>query len=247
MSSHVLRETIQTDVNKNGFAVVQGTDFEPLKFGDAWHELSKDWMRLEIDAYMADHGQYRLRRYGRFFFRPITAELKRLPHAAVFQSQNINNFAGGIHRDFAPLLDDTFRNTCLLALIRFDFDCFGVRDAALLHEPWEIWIHQIRIRASGNKEVRPAPEGIHHDGHDFIAMHLVRRENVAGGLSLLYDNEQEPLHSCLLEEPLDTIYADDRRVMHAVAPIRAVDEAGAAYRDILIIDFDHRPNLTSPA
>jgi len=75
-------------------------------------------------------------------------------------------------------------------------------------------------------------------------MHLVGRKNVSGGLSRIYDNSKKQLHSCMLEYPLDTIYADDHRVMHAVDPIRTLDEGHPAHRDILIIDFDHKPLLS---
>jgi hypothetical protein len=34
--------------------------------------------------------------------------------------------------------------------------------------------------------------------------------------------------------------------MHAVEPISAADEVGDAKRDILIIDFDYKPQLVSP-
>ena len=232
---------------KHGFTMTRGKDFHFNGLEDAWRKLTDDWKHLETDIYMADGGRYRLRRYGRFIFIPAASNLKRLPHATVFQSQHVNNFAGGIHRNFAPLRECTFENQYLIALIRLDFDRFDVTDASKLSEPWEVWVHQIRIEASGKSEVRPAPEGIHHDGHDFIAMHLVGRENVSGGLSRLYDNSEKQIFSCLLEQPLDTLYADDHRVMHAVDPICALDASRPACRDILIIDFDHKPNLIYPA
>ena len=140
----------------------------------------------------------------------------------------------------------TFVNPFLLALIRFDFACFEVAKPELLADPWEVWIHQIRIDASGESMVKPAPEGIHHDGHDFIAMHFMGRENVAGGGSFLYDNDKKLLQTHMLERPLDTIYANDHCVMHAVDPIRPVDSALPAWRDMLIIDFDHKPALQDP-
>ena len=231
---------------EDGFALTQGEDYRLDGLEGDWWRLTEDWSRLEVDRYMGDGGQYRLRRYGRFFFRPSTSELKRLPHAVVFQSRYVNNFAGGIHRDFAPLRETTFVNPFLHALIRFDFSRFELADRALLADSWEVWIHQIRIETTGESAVPPAPEGIHRDNHDFIAMHLAGRSQVAGGASRIYDTAKKPLFSCVLEAPLDTIYADDRRIMHAVDPIRATGLRETARRDILIIDFDHRPNLTCP-
>ena len=234
---------VVASITERGFAVVRGTELRFPGLEDAWQKLTDDWMHLETDAYMADGGRYRLRRFGRFFFVPATSELLRLPHATVFQSRYVNNFAGGIHRNFAPLRDATFENPLLLALVRFDFSCFEVAEPARLSAPWEVWIHQIRIRTDDDTAVLPAPEGIHHDGHDFIAMHLVKRQNVRGGRSTLYDNAKKEVHSCMLENPLDTIYANDHQVMHAVEPIRPAVKGLPAERDILIIDFDHRPGL----
>ena len=233
-------------IAEQGFAVVRGTDLRFPGLEDAWENLSQDWANLRIDTYMADEGRYRLRRFGRFFFVPATEELVRLPHATVFQSSYINNFAGGIQRDFAPLREATFENPWLLALIRFDFRCFRISDACMLADPWEVWVHQIRIRTHGDISVSPAPEGVHHDGHDCIAMHLVKRQNVHGGQSVLYDNSGNQIHSCLLDTPMDTIYADDHRVMHAVGSISSLEKGMPAERDMLIIDFDHRPKLVRP-
>ena len=237
---------VSASIAERGFAVVRGPSLRFPGLEDAWQRLSDDWTHLEIDTYMADGGRYHLRRFGRFFFVPASSELLRLPHATVFQSRYVNNFAGGIHRNFAPLRETTFVNPCLLALIRFDFECFQVTEADRLSKPWEVWIHQIRIQTDGDTEVRPAPEGIHHDGHDFIAMHMVKRQNVHGGRSILYDNSEAEVHTCVLEGPLDTIYADDHRVMHAVDPIRPETDGLPMERDMLIIDFDYRPGLLRP-
>jgi hypothetical protein len=238
---------VLSSIAARGFAFVPGTDFHLAELEADWRKLTSDWMHLETDAYMADGGNYRLRRYGRFFFVPTSSVLQRLPHATVFQSRYVNGFAGGIHRNFAPLEDHTFDNPFLHALIRFDFTCFEVAEPSMLSDPWEVWVHQIRIETYGKNSVPPAPEGIHHDGHDFIAMHLVKRENVARGRSLLYDNSESPLYSCMFEHPLDTIYADDHRVMHAVEPIYALEDDRPAQRDILILDYDHKPDLLRPS
>jgi hypothetical protein len=234
---------IRAMIAASGFAVVHGRRYVLDELCDAWSALDEDWNHLELDEYMPDGSRYRRRRFGRFGLLPATAELRRLPHATVLQSREINGFAGGINRDFAPLRETTFRNPALLALVRFDFGCFEISNPRALADWWEVWIHQIRIVANAAVAVSPAPEGTHHDGHDFIAMHLVRRENVTGGINHITDNNQLPLHSGMLENALDTIYADDHRVMHSVDPIEPVDATRPSYRDMLIIDFDHRPQM----
>ena len=241
------RAGVRDDIVNRGFALVRRADFQLDGWEEPWRELADDWDHLETDVYMSDNGRYRLRRYGRFRLVPEISDLRRLPHATVFQSKGVNKFAGGMHRDFAPLRESTFANPCLLSLIRHNFDCFDLPDERMRSDSWEVWIHQIRIQVSATEVGRPAPEGIHHDGHDFIAMHLVGRNNVAGGQSMIYDNSQNPLFQCLLEEPLDTIYANDHRVMHNVEPITARDANTVASRDVLIIDYDHKPGLSAPA
>ncbi len=231
-------------IEQRGFAAVAGKQFDLTGFEAPWSELAEDWEHLQVDAYMADGGKYRLRRFGRFLFVPATRKLTRLPHAKVYQSTYVNHFAGGIHRDFLPLREATFDNRLLRKLIEIDFACFRVKDEAMLNDSWEVWIHQIRIETEATV-VQPAPEGIHHDGHDFIAMHLIKRDNVAGGLNKLYDNDKQPIDSVFLEAPLDTIFADDHRVMHGVEGVRAASPGIPARRDMLIIDFDHRPGLTA--
>src|SRR5262245_28909467 len=118
------KRALLASIAERGFGLMQGDEYAALGLQEAWRSLREDWQHLETDRYMSDGGRYRLRRYGRFFYRPATRDLRRLPHALVFQSQYINNFAGGIHRDFAPLRESTFNNPYLHALIRFDFDCF---------------------------------------------------------------------------------------------------------------------------
>jgi len=237
---------LREEIAARGFGYMPSSDFHLGELEGEWSSLREDWDHLEVDKYMADGGRYRLRRYGRFFFVPATSELLRLPHALVYQSTYVNNFAGGIHRDFAPLRESTFVNPFLHALIRYDFGFFQVDDPAKLNDPWEIWIHQIRIQASGTEKALPAPEGIHHDGHDYICMHLVGKKNVGGGGSHIYDNDKNEIFTTMLDRPLDTIYADDHRVMHAVDPIYTTSEGALAERDILIIDFDYRPQLARP-
>ncbi len=235
---------VRSSLVERGFAEVAGREFDLGAHTAGWNVLAAGWERLVVDPYMGDGGRYRLRRFGRWRFVPGTGELSRLKHAPVYQTRYVNTFAGGIHRVFEPLEEQTFRNPSLLALIREDFELFTFPEQQR-GEPWEVWVHQIRIAVEDEMEVSPAPEGIHHDGHDCIAMHLVRRENVVGGRNVLYDSQERPVHSTLITDPLDTIYADDHRVMHAVDPISVAVQGRRAYRDMLIIDFDHRPRLTA--
>jgi hypothetical protein len=76
-------------------------------------------------------------------------------------------------------------------------------------------------------------------------MRLVKRHNSIGARNHLYDNNRIELFSTLMEHPRDVIYADDHRVMHSVDPLRAAQPDRTAQRDMLIIDYDLRPDLAT--
>ena len=106
-------------------------------------------------------------------------------------------------------------------------------------------IHQIRITATAEEQGEPTPEGRHRDGEEFGVVQLVNRQNVAGGLTTVYSNE-EPLLSWTLREPLDTLLLWDPHVLHGVSPIRPVNPDKPAFRDTLLIGYDPRPLLQRP-
>lgn len=56
-----------------------------------------------------------------------------------------------------------------------------------LPEGAEIEIHQMRVVAI-QKDTLVAPEGIHQDGFDHIAMIAIHRHNIVGGEIMLYDD-----------------------------------------------------------
>jgi hypothetical protein len=113
-------------------------------------------------------------------------------------------------------------------------------------QTWEVRVHQIRIVASIDEPGLPAPEGIHQDGTDFLTLHLVRRHNVVGGISTLYDLERRTLQSYTLRNPLDSLIIDDSRIMHGVTPVYPVAGCTEGTRDILGIDFINHPALSRP-
>jgi len=51
----------------------------------------------------------------------------------------------------------------------------------------------------------PIPDGIRQDENDFVLVHLINRENVAGGINDIFSNEKIPLECCRLNINLDSI------------------------------------------
>ena len=230
---------VRRDIEGRGFAWIAasawsiGPQWEPY-----WRCLCEDWDHLELDRYLRQGAKFRQRRYGRFSWSPSTDVLTALPHEPYFQPEEENLYAGGIVRDFAPLLPDTLHNPFLHALVRATFACLPVADDTQ-GKNWEVRIHQIRIVATPEEPGLPAPEGIHQDGTDYLTLHLVRRRNIAGGESTIYDLERKPIRHYTLREPLDSLILEDPRIMHGVTPVYPADGRTKGIRDLLGVDFIH--------
>ena len=211
----------------------------------ARQKLWSDWDNLALDNYLRHGGRFRQRRFGLFYLLPSAGEVLPLPSAPYIQSREVNMYAGGIAREFAPLLEDSLTNQFLHELIKFNFRQFPV-DNSLADQAWEIDVHQFRVVASQNEQGEPTPEGIHHDGDDFNCIHLIGRYNVAGGVNSIYDNSCNLLASYTLDRPMDSIIVWDPYVMHGVSPIHPKDPNKPAIRDVLVLGYNYRPELKRP-
>ncbi|APR80818.1 Hypothetical protein A7982_06165 [Minicystis rosea] len=201
---------------------------------EAWTELAAMWDDLPADAYMKAPHPGRFRRYGRFSYSRSDDRLVSLAQAPFSQGLDINAYAGGIPRDFAPLTEATIGNPLFEATLRAGIAAFiDVEDA----RPWEIGVHQIRVVALADQPGAPTPEGLHRDGYDFVAVHLIGRKNIAGGETLLLVDGVE--RCSLMSEPLETMFIDDVRCMHGASPIQPLDASRLAARDTLIVTFHH--------
>jgi hypothetical protein len=210
-----------------------------------WDRLAGDWDHLEPDRHLAAGASFRRRRYGRYAWSPADDALEALPHEPYFQPEDENAYAGGVVREFAPLRPATADNPWLHALVRATFACLPL-PAAREGSAWEVRVHQIRIVATPEEPGLPAPEGIHQDGTDFLTLHLVRRHNIEGGVSTIYDLDRRPIESFTLLEPLDSLILEDPRVLHGVTPVHAADGRSVGTRDLLGLDFIHSPGLQRP-
>jgi hypothetical protein len=201
-----------------------------------WLRLCEDWDNLELDGHLELGAKFRLRRYGRFSWSPANRELAPLPNEPYFQPLEENSYAGGIKREFAPLLAETVRNPFLHSLVRSTFTCLPLASDEK-NASWEVRIHQIRIVATPEEPGLPTPEGIHQDGTDFLTLHLIRRRNISGGESTIYDLERRPIQSYTLLETLDSMILEDPRIMHGVTPVQSADGRKLGVRDLLGVDF----------
>ncbi|WP_434628498.1 2OG-Fe dioxygenase family protein [Chromobacterium sp. CV08] len=226
------------ELGEKGYQFLPGSDWPvPASIARCWGAFARSWSDLPLDPYLKDGATFRQRRIGRFVYRDINGHIDPTSSTQFFQSKSINGYAGGFERVFAPLHDLTYHNKLLHYIIANSLEhfcaAFGVRS-----DRWDITLHQFRISASGDAVGLPTPEGIHRDGHQFISMHLVGRENIGGGVSSVYADDGEKLAELTLEQPLDSLFVADYLLKHGVTPIHAIDPDKPAYRDLLVIDYN---------
>jgi hypothetical protein len=237
MEPITINRDVRRDIADQGFAwIPKGAWSISPQLEPHWQRLCEDWDHLEPDRYLADGAKFRLRRYGRYSWSSADNVLAALPHEPYFQPEDENSYAGGVVRDFATLLPSTVDNPALHALVRANFACLPVA-AARRGATWEVRIHQIRIVACPQQPGLPAPEGIHQDGTDFLTLHLVRRRNVVGAETTIYDRDRKPIARHTMREPLDSFILEDPRVLHGVTPAHSTDGRTPGTRDLLGIDF----------
>jgi hypothetical protein len=203
-----------------------------------WDGFAVSWDTLGPDQYMADGGRYRSRRFAAFSVAGGT--VSRKPHQPHYQSRDYNRLNGGVARWFEPVTDAIAAHPATQAAIRACDALFtGLTPAVLRPRSWHVEMHQFRIAASPAAEGRPTPEGMHRDGVDWVLVLLVRRENVASGVTSIADAAGAQLGSFTLTEPMDAALVDDRRVQHGVTAIHPLDPARPAWRDVLVLTFRH--------
>lgn len=231
-------------VRDAGFAVARSQEFhfsEQLK--ESLAQLTPTWEQLQPDSYLADGGHYRWRRYGKYSLDRSCEIVSISVSESYFQDRAVNPFSGGLHRYFSPLEDRVLRNDFLRALIAYGARQFS---AVTQHVPigWDVDVHQVRVVGTADHTGLPTPEGVHRDGLDFLSIHLIQRWNTVGGRTIVCNSDLVPLAQEELSSPLDSVYADDARVLHYTEPITPAGR-DQAVRDVLLLGF-HRV-ATHPA
>jgi len=238
---------VRREIAEKGFSQIARVDWSiPPSFETHWEVLREDWSDLELDCHLKNGATFRRRRYGRYFWSPTDNSLLPLPQEPYFQPEDQNGYAGGIPRAFAPLRPSSVRNPFLMALVRCTFDQLPLDDKRR-RQVWEVRVHQIRIVATRGQPGEPAPEGIHQDGTDFLTLHLVRRENVCGAETTIYNLNRRPLFQYTMNEVMDSFILEDPRILHGVTAVYPADGCSLAIRDLLGIDFICSPGLSLPA
>lgn len=229
--------SISNDLKRVGFESIR--DQILLGWLSAWNgkatnELSlteKSFNELVRDPYVPSRFGVRKRRLSRYHYSRSTAELIPTASRDFKQSKFVNPLVGGIARKFQPLRKQVRDSELIRGLVHVLLS--RIDDS---WQEWSINVHQMRVDAT-NGQAHPAPEGMHQDGHDYIAIVLMNRHNVAGGVNKIYDTKRKPLFRKQLLNRFDCLLLDDRKNYHGVSPIYP-EVAGTAYRDTFVIDFN---------
>ncbi|HEX5454969.1 MAG TPA: 2OG-Fe dioxygenase family protein [Stellaceae bacterium] len=226
-------------VTRDGYAFVRAPELRGV-LDDAglrdWDGFAASWDDLGVDAYMADGGRYRRRRFA--CFRAGAAGIVRKQHQPHYQSRDYNPLNGGVERWFEPATDAMGRHPALEAILATCRRLFeGLTPPPLRPLSWHVEVHQFRIEARHGQEGRPTPEGMHRDGVDWVLVLLVSRINIASGETAIGDLAGRPLGSFTLTEPFDAAVTDDNRVYHGVTPVTPLDPGRPGHRDVLVVTF----------
>lgn len=198
----------------------------------SWKDFAASWNRLGLDQYMADGGRYRRRRHAALAITPDT--ITRKPHQPHFQSRDYNQLNGDIQRWFEPIEDAIVDSPMMRRLLRGATLCFEEAGESAGAAHWHVELHQFRIEATVQNLGRPTPEGMHRDGVDWVLVMLIDRQNADQGVTEIQIDSRPEIDRFTLATPGDTVLLDDRRVMHGVTPIRPIDAAMPAYRDVFV-------------
>ena len=199
-----------------------------------WQTFAERWNEMPLDAYMADGGRYRRRRYAVLSAEAGSNEISLAPHQPHYQSLDYNNLNGGVARNFEAILPETVHSHSMQSVLQF---CHATFSALMPNKAWHIECHQFRIEANTDELAKPTPEGVHRDGVDFVLVMMIKRQNISSGTTTMHDLAQNNLDSFTLTEPLDSAIVNDKRCMHGVTPIIPIDHTQPAYRDVLVITF----------
>ena len=111
---------VRTDLRSKGCCFVPGAGLQiGQKAYQSAAELATEWENLEPDKYLKNGARFRERRYGRFYYVPRTNSIQLLKHRPYFQSKDANAYAGGIHREVAPLTESSVESPLMTTLIAF--------------------------------------------------------------------------------------------------------------------------------
>ncbi|CAI0865528.1 Uncharacterized protein conserved in bacteria [Serratia entomophila] len=171
-------------------------------------------------------GKYRLRRYS--VVKHLDGQVVEVGPRNFVQSDEINHFQGNVVRRFEPI------DSAVLQSAGMEEMCSLFAESNELPDGTEIEIHQMRVVAV-QKDTQVAPEGIHQDGFDHIAMIAIHRHNIVGGEIMLYDDSHhDPFFKKALADGEAVLLADSK-LWHNATPINTVSQEEEGHMDLFVL------------
>lgn len=193
------------------------------------------WSRLQPDQYL-EKPLSRSRRVTKFLFSRRERLLTPLQDTSFFQSSTVNSLLGGISRVYKRSEPGFIDSPVLRDILEQDAEHVCENDHT---EKWLVTCHQFRIHCRAGEAGQPTPEGLHCDGHSYVFQHFIQKSAVVGGESRVCTRSGETIARITLSTFLETVFLDDRELLHEVSPITLTSRSGPeGYRDMLIVDFD---------
>jgi hypothetical protein len=204
--------------------IVNGTLYETGHLNVELSALQQTFHNLPEDRYAEK--RLRSRRYSRYKLK--SGKLEHLPQKDFMQVKEINKAVGDVERHFEEIETKLEDNPAFIKLFQ------EFREHTNLSEDSVIEAHQIRWHCKRFVKI-PAPEGIHRDGFDFIAMFMVNTYNVDGGDIMIYPSLDAPPSFKKKLAPGDYVMLNDKQLYHYAAPLvpNANDDEG--YWDLIVL------------
>ncbi len=238
MSSPSHLSALHTRLQEEGFAFLgaqtMGALLDEPQSLDDWDAFVQSWNDLAPDTYLAEKGRKRRRRHATFAIS-ADGEIIRNPQQPHVQTLQHNKLQGGIQRWFVPIRPKIADGQSFRRILQFSHTLFG--SLAPRIPRWHVEAHQFRIEARVGEAGEPTPEGIHHDGVDYVLVLLIDRTNIESGVTTIHGPKGALLGSFTLTRPLDAALVDDAKVSHGVTAVTPFDPTKPAHRDVLVVTF----------
>ncbi|MEH6444892.1 MAG: 2OG-Fe dioxygenase family protein [Oceanospirillaceae bacterium] len=188
------------------------------------NSLTHSFSNLPKSEYL--DGAFRLRRFSHFIY--TEQQLTELPIKAFSQNPEINSFQGNVARKY-PTIESAVVESNAFAEMFTKF-----KQMTDIKDEMPIEVHQMRILGSKNTITEAAPEGVHQDGFDYLAVFVIDRKNIAGGEICVHPTkEQAPIFKHAFDNG-EFVVLNDKRFWHSAASLQAVND-NLAYMDVFVL------------
>lgn len=208
---------------------------EQLAFFDqrSWREFAGSWNNLCLDGAGQDRGKYRLRRAHAW----EAASGGSAPRPPV-RARAVEPLPFGVPGDDVPPSEPfeghVVRNAFFTGLMEWALRVFTQLEG---ESHWKVEALQHRTVATPRAVAPALPPGARREGTTYLLMMLIKRTNVLGGETALYDKTGVELGRLTMLHPMDCVLTNDEQVLHGLTPILADRPGENACNDLMVARF----------